>query len=125
MLLAGAIFVLTLVLVIWQPRGLGIGWSAAFGAALALVTGGVQIADIPVVWHIVWNATATFIAVIIISLLLDESGFFEWAALHVSRWGEEGGIILLGAAARRCFVCWRLSCSARRWRRCLPTTARH
>ncbi|VAP30444.1 Arsenic efflux pump protein [Klebsiella quasipneumoniae] len=42
MLLAGAIFVLTLVLVIWQPRGLGIGWSAAFGAALALVTGGVQ-----------------------------------------------------------------------------------
>ena len=104
MLLAGTIFILTLVLVIWQPRGLGIGWSAAFGAALALATGGVQVADIPVVWHIVWNATATFIAVIIISLLLDESGFFEWAALHVSRWGRGRGrllftwIILLGAA---------------------------
>ncbi len=47
MLLAGTIFILTLVLVIWQPRGLGIGWSAAFGAALALATGGVQVADIP------------------------------------------------------------------------------
>ena len=36
MLLAGAIFVLTIVLVIWQPKGLGIGWSAMLGAGLAL-----------------------------------------------------------------------------------------
>jgi arsenical pump membrane protein len=103
MLLAGAIFVLTIVLVIWQPKGLGIGWSATLGAVLALISGVVHMGDIPVVWNIVWNATATFIAVIIISLLLDESGFFEWAALHVSRWGNGHGrllftyIVLLGA----------------------------
>ena len=58
MLLAGAIFVLTIVLVIWQPKGLGIGWSATLGAVLALVTGVVHPGDIPVVWNIVWNATA-------------------------------------------------------------------
>lgn len=110
MLLAGAIFVLTIVLVIWQPRGLGIGWSAMLGAGLALVSGVVHIGDIPVVWQIVWNATATFIAVIIISLLLDESGFFEWAALHVARWGNGRGrllftyIILLGAAVAALFA---------------------
>lgn len=110
MLLAGVIFLLTLVLVIWQPRGLGIGWSASLGACLVLLTGVVHPGDIPVVWQIVWNATATFIAVIIISLLLDESGFFEWAALHVARWGNGRGrllfswIILLGAMVAALFA---------------------
>lgn len=80
------------------------------GAALALLFGVVQLADIPTVWQIVWNATATFIAIIIISLLLDEAGFFEWAALHVARWGGGRGrllfalIVLLGAAVAALFA---------------------
>lgn len=110
MSIAALIFVLTLVLVIWQPRGLGIGWSACLGAALSLLSGVVAPSDIPVVWQIVWNATAAFIAIIVISLILDEAGFFEWAALHVARWGRGSGrllfvlIILLGAAVSALFA---------------------
>ncbi len=110
MLIALLIFLITIVLVIWQPRGLGVGWSASFGALLALLSGVVELADIALVWQIVWNATATFIAIIIISLLLDEAGFFEWAALHVARWGGGSGrklfafIVLLGAAVSALFA---------------------
>ncbi|MGV7035062.1 arsenic transporter [Methylobacterium symbioticum] len=105
-----AIFVVTLVFVIWQPGGFGIGWSALIGAAVALVLGVIHPGDIPVVWHIVWDATFTFVALIIISLLLDEAGFFHWAALHIARWGGGRGrllfplVILLGAAIAAVFA---------------------
>ncbi|GLX90878.1 arsenical pump membrane protein [Pseudomonas fragi] len=110
MLIAVLIFIATIVLVIWQPRGLGVGWSAMMGAVVALLTGVVTLGDIPEVWSIVWNATGTFIAVIIISLLLDEAGFFKWAALHVARWGAGSTrklfalFILLGAAVSALFA---------------------
>lgn len=110
MLTAFLIFFATLVFVIWQPRGLGIGWSASVGAIVALLAGVIQVSDIPVVWDIVWNATGAFVAVIIISLLLDRAGFFEWAALHVARWGKGSGkrlfvlLVLLGAAVAALFA---------------------
>jgi arsenical pump membrane protein len=110
MLTASLIFLATLVLVVWQPRGLGIGWSASAGAAVALLAGVIHVADIPVVWHIVWNATTTFVALIVISLLMDKAGFFEWAALHVARWGRGSGrrlfvlMVLLGAAVSALFA---------------------
>ncbi len=110
MLAALLIFIVTLTFVIWQPRGLGIGYSALGGAALALVTGVIQLSDIPVVWHIIWDATFTFVGLIIISLILDEAGFFHWAALHVARWGGGRGrrlfplIVLLGAVISAFFA---------------------
>ena len=103
MILALVIFLITITLVIWQPKGLGIGYSATLGAVVALLFGVIELSDISIVWGIIWNAVLTFIAIIMISLLLDEAGFFKWAALHIAHFGGGSGqklfllMILLGA----------------------------
>jgi arsenical pump membrane protein len=110
MLVALLIFLVTLVLVIRQPKGLGIGTAAWLGAGAALLAGTVSLSDIPTVWHIVWDATFTLIALILISLILDAAGFFEWSALHVARWAQGSGrmlfvlIVLLGSVIAALFA---------------------
>lgn len=104
------IFLISLVLIIVQPKGLSIGWTAIGGAILALLFGAVTLQDVVTVTGIVWNATLTFVALVIISLVLDELGFFEWAALHMAKIAHGNGvrmfflIIILGALVSALFA---------------------
>ena len=104
------IFLFTLFLIIKKPYNIGIGWSAVIGALLALIFNVIVLKDVIKVFDIVWDATFTFVAIIIISIILDEIGFFEWAALHIARLAGGSGrkmfvyVILLGALVSALFA---------------------
>ena len=93
---SAAIFAITLLLVIKRPKNIGIGYSALIGAAASYALGLINSSSVIEVWDIVWNATFTFIAIILISLALDEAGLFKYAALKIARMaGGHGSLLFL------------------------------
>ena len=108
-LLSIIIFIGTLLLVILRPKNVPIGYSALIGAAISFAVGIINFSDVVIVWGIVWNATFTFVAIIIISLVLDEAGVFEYAAIKIAKLSRGKGahlfilVILLGAGISAIF----------------------
>jgi len=109
-MLALGLFLIVLVLIIWQPKGLQIGTTAVIGALIALALGIVNMQDVKEVISIVWDATLAFIGIIILSMVLDEIGFFEWAAIKMTHLSRGNGnlmfinILLLGAFVAALFA---------------------
>jgi arsenical pump membrane protein len=107
---AMSIFLLTLLFVIWQPRGLPIGTSAVVGAFVALLFGAVTLTDVVAVVGIVWDATLAFIGIILLSMVLDAIGFFEYAAIKMAKLSRGNGhvmfvyILILGALVSAFFA---------------------
>lgn len=110
MLIPSIIFLITLVLIIVQPKRLQIGTIAVGGAIVSLLSGAVDFKDVIEVTGIVWDATLAFIGIILLSMLLDEIGFFEYLAIKMARLSGGNGkvmffnVLLLGSLVAAFFA---------------------
>jgi arsenical pump membrane protein len=89
------VFVIIFALIIIRPKGLNEAVFAAPGALLLLVMGSLAWEDAAYIWHVVWNATMSLIGVMILTALMDDNGFFRWAALHIVRRFHHRRLLLL------------------------------
>jgi len=88
------IFVLTLFLILVKPKGLPEAWATVIGAALMLLTQRETLAQAVQITAQGADVLLFLLALMLLSDLLDRSGFFEWAAIWAARWAAGHGKLL-------------------------------
>lgn len=78
---AFTLFVLTMLLIYWRPFGLPLWVFSTLGAVGAYCLNVVDLGDIWRVWAMVWDSTLTLVGLILLTLLLDKLGFFNFLSL--------------------------------------------
>ncbi|MFD0674261.1 ArsB/NhaD family transporter [Cohnella sp. GCM10027633] len=79
------VFAVTLVLIIRRPKGWNEAAYAAPAALLLLCLGTLAWSDAAYIWEVVWNATLSLIGIMVLTGVMDDNGFFKWAALQIVR----------------------------------------
>jgi len=93
-LLTLVLFASTLVAVMVRPRGIAAGWWTCGAAAVALALGLVHPAQVMALVLVAREALLFLLALLLLSTLLEASGFFEWAAVLAARSARSGAGLL-------------------------------
>jgi arsenical pump membrane protein len=97
-------FVLTVVLMMWRPRGVNEAVPAAGGAILVVLAGSVTWTDLIRIGETVSGAAITIVATIVIAMVLESIGFFQWAADGLAARSRGSGYRLFVNVNLVCFL---------------------
>ncbi|WP_053220284.1 arsenic transporter [Virgibacillus senegalensis] len=98
------IFSLTIFFMLWKPRGLNETVPTSIGAMMLLVIGIVPYHDILDIFNMVSGASFTILSTIVMTIILDSVGFFQWVAVNIIKKVNGSGRRLFFYIATLCFL---------------------
>jgi arsenical pump membrane protein len=97
-------FVATMFLIFWRPKNINEAYPASLGAAIIIISGGVSISDLQDITDKIGGAAITIIATIVMAIVLESFGFFNWVATLIYNWTRGSGVRLFWYTNFLCFL---------------------
>src|SRR3954454_22593065 len=97
-------FLVTLGFILWRPRGINEAIPAAIGAVIVILSGSVSLSDLGIISNTISGAAITIMATIVMAIVLESFGFFNWVAEKLAAKANGSGIRLFWYVNLLCFL---------------------
>ena len=97
------IFTFTIVFMLWRPLGINETIPTTIGAAIVLIVGIVSWTDVADIISIVSGPSLTILSTIMMTIVLESLGFFNWIAINIVQKSKGSGIRLFLYTNLLCF----------------------
>ncbi|MFC3748686.1 arsenic transporter [Paenibacillus sp. GCM10012306] len=98
------VFTMTMLIIFWRPGGINEAWPASIGAAIILLTGIVSGNEVVDIIDKIGGASVTIMATIVMAVILESFGFFNWAAARLAIMSKGSGYRLYWYIQLLCFL---------------------
>src|SRR3954466_2311626 len=97
-------FLVTLGFILWRPKGINEAIPATIGALIVILCGAVSLSDLGVITETISGAAITIVATIVMAIVLESFGFFNWVAEKLAEKANGSGIRLFWYVNLLCFL---------------------
>ncbi|MNB82016.1 Arsenical pump membrane protein [compost metagenome] len=101
--ITGFVFIMAMLVIFWRPGGISEAWPASVGAGIILLTGIVSRHDVANIIQKIGGASITIMATIVMAVILESFGFFNWAAVRLTLLSKGSGYRLYWYIQILCF----------------------
>lgn len=99
-----SIFIITIILVMWRPKGINEAIPTIIGASVIILLEIVPMKDVYQILKLVSGPSITIISTIIMCIVLESIGAFKWAASNIIKKANGSGIRLFWYIIFLCFL---------------------